>query len=420
VSKLFVFPERNNKISKHKYRKEIDALRDNNLQILPLTKGCDIDELNDFNSQNIKSIAEDIRGKAEGFGVNLYIARKYIKFKKELNQELKYKKFLLLNTILALSVLSKGGNFVIKLYDTYTHFTISILYILNNYFSQLTIVKPFSTRPHTASRYLICQKLTEAKPKILDYLYSFYDQYLVLLENGNDMDFVYPVSKIIKDENFQNYLIEINSQITEQRIETLEELKKAIEGNPTSKYDKMDIKKKCLDLWKIPVLNFDPRKLLANQPSHKKNDGKLLSLQDIAKQYEDYDKNNEATSRVLSIFDSKKKVEVKEDTKEIERKKKEEDDLKKAKFEQLLNNNKKTKKKTDKDESLINKKRKRDEGHDEREAVKDDLAKKKEKILETSMRNREIIGILFFNLENTKIVPSQSILAELEKYKKKN
>jgi hypothetical protein len=221
------------------------------------------------------------------------------------------------------------------------------------------------------------------------------------------MDFVYPISKVIKDDNFKNYLIEINSQITEQRIETLDELKKAIEGSGIAKYDKMDIKKKCLDLWKVPVLNYDPRKLISNQPSHsKKNDGKLLSLQDIARQYEDYDKNGEVTSRVLSIFDSKKKVEVKEDPREVERKRKEDEDIKQAKFEQLLKQNKKSgKKKTDNkdekgDEGFINKKRKRDERDDRRDdgdrRGKNEIAKKKGKILEDSMKNREIAGIIIF------------------------
>jgi hypothetical protein len=383
------------------------------MNILPAQKGLDIDELSNFTSEEIKSMSNGIREKSDGFGVNLYLARKFIKFKKEFNQELKYKKFFLLNTILALSVLSKGGNFIIKLYDTYTHFTVSLLYILNNYFEKFTIIKPFSTRPHNASRYLVCQKLLEAKPKILDYLYSYYDKYLTLLEDGNDMDFVYPISKVIKDENFKNYIIEINSQITEQRIESLEELKKAIEGVTLTKYDKMDIKKKCLDLWKVPVLHFDPKKVLGNQSNLNKRstgDNKLLSLQDIARQYEDYDKHDESTSRVLSIFDQKKKTQTKYvDEAELERKRKEDEDIKRAKFEQLLKNNKKNKPKNKERSELdtfINKKRQRDEvdtirrekGKVKDESDNEDVTKKKEKILEMSMKNRELAGKSFYNI----------------------
>ena len=257
-AKIFVIPEKNNKISKVKYRREVEHIKEKSLLQIQIEKNLDIDEVDNFDSVKISELVDDIINKNEGFGVSLYIAKKFIKFKKEFSQELKYKKFLFLNVIIGLSVLSKGGNLVIKIYDMYTHFTISLLFMIYNYFERFTIVKPFSTRPHSSCRYIIAQKMTEYKPKILDYLKELYDRYLELLKGGRDIDFVYPISKVIKDENFTNYIMEINSQITEQRIDNMEEMKKAMENNPP-KFDKMDIKKKCLDLWKIPILKYDPR-----------------------------------------------------------------------------------------------------------------------------------------------------------------
>lgn len=144
----------------------------------------DIDDVADLGVDKIKQLTENVLEKTDGIGVTLFMARKFLKFDKEINQEIKYKKFMLLNTIIGLGVLSTGGNFVLKIYDMFTNFTVSLIYILYNQFENLTIIKPFSTRPHSASRFIVCQKLIESKPPILQYLYEFYDRYLNLLNEG--------------------------------------------------------------------------------------------------------------------------------------------------------------------------------------------------------------------------------------------
>ncbi len=110
--------------------------------------------------------------------------KRNIKFNKEYSQEIQYKKFLLTNLILSFSTLTREGNLILKIYDMYTPFTISILYIMYNHFEKFIIIKPFSTRPHTNSRFIICNKFLESKPKILDYLYEFYDKYVSLIKEG--------------------------------------------------------------------------------------------------------------------------------------------------------------------------------------------------------------------------------------------
>lgn len=182
---MFVIPDRRSKFSDTKFRKEIKDTKDMNIEMIDgVERGFDIDEIESFTVENIKQISQQILDKTDESGVTLFVARKLIKFEKEFNQEIKYKKFLLLNVILGLSVLSEGGNFVIKIYDMFTHFTVSLIYILYNLFESLTIVKPFSTRPHSGCRYVICQKLNEPRPQILNYLYDFYDRYIELLKDG--------------------------------------------------------------------------------------------------------------------------------------------------------------------------------------------------------------------------------------------
>jgi hypothetical protein len=85
--------------------------------------------------------------------------------------------------------------------------------------------------------------------------------------------------------------------------------------NKIPQYDKMDLKKKCLDIWKIPVLNYDENKLLTNRfkrPDIKfgnsnfnsnKFRNKPKTLKETAYIYSDYDKNSDSMQNFLNIFD---------------------------------------------------------------------------------------------------------------------
>jgi hypothetical protein len=152
--------------------------------------GIDLDEIKDLSTFRIKIISQEIIDYMnEGNemleqGLSLYIAKKNIEYSNDYTQEIIYKRFLLTNLIMAFSTLIKGGNFIIKIYDMFTPFTISILYILYNHFKKFTVVKPFSTRPHTNSKYVICTDFIEQKPEILEYLYEFFDKFITTNNSG--------------------------------------------------------------------------------------------------------------------------------------------------------------------------------------------------------------------------------------------
>jgi hypothetical protein len=77
--------------------------------------------------------------------------------------------------------------------------------------------------------------------------------------------------------------------------------------NKVPKFDKMDLKKKCLDLWKVPVLNYDPKMLLSNNfkrpeafaNSIDKGSNKPKTLKETAHMYSDYDKNSQGMQGLL-------------------------------------------------------------------------------------------------------------------------
>ena len=48
-----------------------------------------------------------------------------------------------------------GGNFVCKLFDLFTPFSVGLVYLMNMIFERVAIIKPVTSRPANSERYLI-------------------------------------------------------------------------------------------------------------------------------------------------------------------------------------------------------------------------------------------------------------------------
>jgi cap1 methyltransferase len=86
-------------------------------------------------------------------------------------------------TIIALSVLCPHGNFVMKLFDVVSTFTVDILMILTRCFDKVTLVKPVASRPANSERYLyslgvddgryvVCMGFRACSPSLLSHLFT--------------------------------------------------------------------------------------------------------------------------------------------------------------------------------------------------------------------------------------------------------
>lgn len=260
-------------------------------------------EIDDFDmtAQMLENFINEFRSKSEG--ISMYIAKKKLKLNQDTN-EIKFKKFFLINTILALSTLVSDGTFIIKIYESYTNFSVSLLFILYQSFEKLTIVKPFSSHKITASRYVVCEGYKQGKgEEFTGYLLKLFDEYCKLIQNGKDLDSLIKVNQILQDKQFKNYLFESNNEIDEKRIDSLGELISEIKGENIITYDKMGLKKKCLDQWKIPVRKYKPTEeysykkqiqMISNshQSSSHQTSNKAIDLLEKAKMYKDYGNYN--------------------------------------------------------------------------------------------------------------------------------
>ena len=59
--------------------------------------------------------------------------------------------------ITAISISAKGGSFVLKCFDTFTHNTIKIIGLLTSFYDNVYLYKPFTSRDTNMERYIICK-----------------------------------------------------------------------------------------------------------------------------------------------------------------------------------------------------------------------------------------------------------------------
>ena len=409
---IFVIPEKKNSIKDIKYRKEIQEKAGEHVNILNefYEENKDIDENSKISVDFINNIAKKIFEKTESNMVDLFIARKVINFNPEYSQEIKYEKFLLINTLLAFKCLSYCGNFIIKLYDTFTPFTIGLIYMIFKNFESVTIFKPVTTRQYSSSRFLVAEKYlkqtSETTNNSIKYLEDFVTKYIEFRANNNyDVKYFLPNSELRNNEVFLRIIPEINNGITEKRIDALKEINNHINNLSTKLYDKMLIRKFFLNNWGIPLIHFDENLLLRNQLKNKTGNSnyhskKIYTEKELVEMYGNaayLDKNEQRLLEMLSGDRYKKNKKV---SKEKEKPKQKTLDEKYSILSQKLlgkkrNNppqnkekkttNKKSEKKVDKKENKGSKKNniddKKDKDKNSKNKKEDDKNKTDEKDL---------------------------------------
>ena len=122
---------------------------------------------------------------------------------------------LILGEILgAINIQAKGGSFVLKVFETFTHITIKLIYLLASFYEECYIYKPFFSRATNSEKYIICKgfkhdEVDNNKMKIL----------LDALKQCDTKDFINDIFPefILKDDELNIFkYININIANTQQ------------------------------------------------------------------------------------------------------------------------------------------------------------------------------------------------------------
>lgn len=105
------------------------------------------------------------------------------------------------------SLLKVGGNFILRMFDLNTKFSIDILYILYRYFSKIAICKPYSSRACENERFIVCKGLRK----------NNLDDILKILSDAN--------TSFVNETELGDKIIPLKDQIRSSQLDVLSLLK---------------------------------------------------------------------------------------------------------------------------------------------------------------------------------------------------
>jgi 23S rRNA U2552 (ribose-2'-O)-methylase RlmE/FtsJ len=151
-------------------------------------------------------------------------------WKNENNQEQEAFILVIAQIVLALRLLNKNGNFILKIFETYTKTSVKLLRILNDLFEKVYISKPYTSRMSNSEKYLVCTGLLYDQNdsnlkhiiKELSNILTFYekeDKQLFIQDIFPDMD--------IPDKLFQE-VKEMNVTLTNKQLIVMNEISRYI------------------------------------------------------------------------------------------------------------------------------------------------------------------------------------------------
>jgi len=157
-------------------------------------------------------------------------------------------KLIFCQTAFAISMQKLGGKFILKMYDTFTQFSVDILYLLSNLYESVYIIKPNTSRFANSEKYIVCKNFRCENVK--EYVTLFYTILSNLEKKDNSINSINSNSNIVGSlfdikipYIFTNKLEEINAILGQQQIDTIVSTIYLIDNN--NKNDKLEhIKKK--------------------------------------------------------------------------------------------------------------------------------------------------------------------------------
>jgi len=143
-------------------------------------------------------------------------------WKNENTQEQEAYKLVLGQIITAVKVQEKGGNFVLKIFESFTDITIKFIAVLKSFYKEVHIVKPLMSRKSNSEKYLVCKGFLGGKDS--DRNIGILEGVLEIMnknKNGNLVS-VFPGFPI--EKQFRAFMICVNTEIANRQFMRINEI----------------------------------------------------------------------------------------------------------------------------------------------------------------------------------------------------
>ena len=174
-----------------------------------------------YNLQNIKYFRNQVL--KDGGQVDLVSGDGGLDYSENFNfQEQMSFHLIFCEVVSALSVLKNDGSFILKIFDIHTSNTLQILFLLSNYFDEMIITKPYTSRPANSEKYLVCKGFLGISEDNLNKLFNIVEKWSYTKKRNKYVDniFAMKVPPYFK-KNIMNYCNYISKIQIENIIKTI-------------------------------------------------------------------------------------------------------------------------------------------------------------------------------------------------------
>jgi len=132
-----------------------------------------------------------------------------------IQEQMSYK-IILSEIILCLGCNKIKENCIIKIFDIFTIFTVKLLYIISNFYKEINIFKPLTSRTANSEKYLICKGFLGCDIKIINKL-------LILLNNIDLKNYNINIDNININNEFILFLDKVNKIFMNNQIKCIDD-----------------------------------------------------------------------------------------------------------------------------------------------------------------------------------------------------
>jgi 23S rRNA U2552 (ribose-2'-O)-methylase RlmE/FtsJ len=182
------------------------------LAFAPITNG-DLTKLNTIRQFAGTNISDKKEKTAESFAKpsDLITSDGGFDWKRENLQEQEAYKLIFGEIVTALKLQKDGGNFVIKIFETYTKVTIKLIQMLRQVYLKVYLSKPYTSRISNSEKYIVCKGFK--KSLISSKIISKLEEMIEVMNRNSQYQILDIFTDIKLSENVYNSFKQINSDL---------------------------------------------------------------------------------------------------------------------------------------------------------------------------------------------------------------
>lgn len=171
-------------------------------------------------SKNVQTMSNKFKS-----NVDLVIGAETTDWKYDILLEQKMTNKIIYEIACALSTLNNGGNFICRIFESFTPTMCKLLYILTQCFDEVYLTKPLMSHLSTSEKFIVCKKYSQSQSqKYVDHM----NKLIIDIESHDELNLVSIYSSLRLPITFNIKLTMSNTIITNNQIEQINKILKFI------------------------------------------------------------------------------------------------------------------------------------------------------------------------------------------------